>query len=91
VSGRDPTTGGPLEVVIGVLDQDGRLSGLWGRAPIWLIPVGDAEFQLGFLRNGQLFDAGDEMTMRMVVEGDRAERIELLWEGQVFTTGERVR
>jgi hypothetical protein len=91
VVGRDPTTGGPLEVDIGVVDQDGKLSGLWGRAPIWLIPVGEGEFQLGFLRNGQLFDAGDEMTMRMVIQGDRAERIELLWEGSVFTTGERIR
>jgi hypothetical protein len=91
VSGRDPTTTGPLNLTIRVLDENGRLVGRWGNAPIWLIPVREGEFRLGFLRTGELFDADEAMTLRMVMDGDRARGVELLWEGQPFARGERAR
>ncbi len=88
---RDPTTGGPMRVTIEVLREDGRLVGRWGRAPVALVPLGGGEFRIGFLRDGALFDVGDEMTLRVRAEGGRAVGAELLWEGRVFATGERVR
>jgi len=92
VSGRDPTTGGPLELTIQVLNEDGTIAGRWGRAPVALIPAGEHEFYFGFLRNGDLFDVGDEMTLRMVMDGDIATGVEMVWEGvDVFARGERVR
>jgi hypothetical protein len=92
VSGRDPTTGGPLDLTIQVLDEDGAIAGRWGRAPVALIPAGEHEFYFGFLRNGDLFDVGDEMTLRMVMDGDVATGVEMVWEGaDVFARGERVR
>jgi hypothetical protein len=83
---RDPTTGGPLQVTIGVLEEDGRIVGRWGRAPIALIPVGGGEFRVGFLRDGALFDVGDEMTLRVRVENGHAVGADLLWGGVVFGT-----
>jgi hypothetical protein len=91
MTGSDPTTGGPFNVTIGVVDENGTLSGRWGSAPIMLIPAGDAQFRLGFMRNGELFDAGDEMTLHLIVESGRVDRAEMLWEGKPFATGERVR
>jgi hypothetical protein len=90
VSGTDPTIGSPLEVTIGILEEDGRLVGHWGRASITLVPAGEGEFYLGFMRNGELFDVGEEMTLRMIVEGDRASAVEMPWYGEPFARGDRV-
>ena len=86
----DPTTGGPLRLTIGVLEENDRLVGRWGRAPIALVPAGPAEFMIGFLRNGDLFDVADEMTLRILVEDGVSTGAVLLWEGQVFGRGEKV-
>jgi Protein of unknown function (DUF2911) len=91
VEGRDPTTTGPLKLTIRILEENGRLAGRWGNAPIMLIPVREGEFGLGFMRAGELFDAAEEMTIRMVMDGDRARGVELLWEGRAFAKGDRSR
>lgn len=87
---RDPTTGGPMRLTIGVIEEDGRLVGRWGRAPVALVPAGPAEFMIGFLRNGGLFDVADEMTLRILVEDGVSTGAEFLWEGEVFGIGEQV-
>ena len=86
----DPTTGGPMRVTVGVLEENGRLVGRWGRAPIALVPAGPAEFMIGFLRNGSLFDVAEEMTLRILMEDGASTGAELLWEGRVFGVGEKV-
>jgi hypothetical protein len=86
----DPTTGGPMRITIGVLEENGRLVGRWGQGTIALLPVGPAEFMIGFLRNGDLFDAADEMTLCVLVEDGVSTGAELLWEDQVFGMGEKV-
>lgn len=91
VSGTDPTIGSPLEVTIGILEEDGRLVGRWGPAPITLVPAGQGEFYLGFMRNGELFDLGQEMTLRMIMQEDRAAAVEMLWYGEPFARGDRMR
>jgi hypothetical protein len=91
VSGTDPTIGSPLEVTIGILEEEGRLVGRWGPAPLTLVPAGKEEFYLGFMRDGSLFDLGKEMTLRMIMEGDRATAVEMLWSGEPFARGDRVR
>lgn len=88
---RDPTTGGPMVVTIAVLEENGRLVGRWGRAPIALVPAGPAEFMIGFLRDGALFDVADEMTLRVLVEDGASTGAELRWEGEVFATGMKLR
>lgn len=91
VSGLDPTVGSPLELTLGIVDEGGRLTGRWGPAPIALIPAGQGEFYIGFMRGGQLFDAGTEMTIRMVMDGSRATGLEMVWEGsEVFARGDRI-
>ncbi|NNM32602.1 MAG: hypothetical protein HKO53_06030, partial [Gemmatimonadetes bacterium] len=87
---RDPTTGGPMEVTIEVLEKDGRLTGRWGRFPIALVPAGPAEFMIGFLRQGELFDVAPEMTLRILTAGGVSSGAELRWEGEVFGVGEKV-
>jgi hypothetical protein len=86
----DPTTGGPMRVTIAVLEENGRLVGRWGRAPISLVPAGIAEFMIGFLRNGGLFDVTAEMTLRILATDGVSTGSELLWEGEVFGMGEKV-
>ncbi len=91
VSGLDPTIGSPLELTLGIVDDGGQLMGRWGPAPIALIPAGEGEFYIGFMRRGELFDAGTEMTVRMVMDGDQATGVEMVWEGtEVFARGDRV-
>lgn len=92
VDGKDPTTGGPLEFPFSIVDEGGELQGRWGRAPVALVPVSDTEFRIGFMRNGALFDVGDELTIRVVGGRDGpASAVELLWEGSLVTArGERV-
>ena len=87
---RDPTTGGPLRVTITVLEEEGRLVGRWGRTPIALVPAGPAEFRIGFLRGGELFDVADEMTLRILTDGSASTGAELRWEGEVFGRGEKI-
>lgn len=87
---RDPTTGGPLEVTIHVVEEDGRLVGRWGQFPIALVPAGSAEFMIGFLRQGELLDVAPEMTLRILTEGGVSSGAELRWEGEVFGVGEKV-
>ena len=87
----DPTTGGPMAVTISVLEENGRLVGRWGRAPIALVPAGPAEFRIGFLRNGALFDVADEMTFRVLTNGGVSTGAELRWESEVFGVGQKVR
>lgn len=91
VDGTDPTTGGPLRFTFTIVDDDGELTGRWGRAPVALVPVADDEFRIGFMRNGALFDVGDEMTLRVVDTGDGpAQEIELRWErSETFARGPR--
>ena len=86
----DPTTGGPMRLTVRVLEENGRLVGRWGRAAIALVPAGRAEFMIGFLRNGELFDVADEMTLRILVEDDVSTGAEFLWEGEVFGIGKKV-
>lgn len=92
MDGKDPTTGGPLVFPFTIVDEDGELQGRWGRAPVAMVPVSDNEFRVGFMRNGELFDVGDEMTIRVIADGDGpATAVELRWEGtQVAARGERV-
>ena len=91
VSGTDPTIGSPLELTLGVVDDEGTLMGRWGPAPIALIPAGEHEFYIGFMRGGELFDAGTEMTVRLVMDGDVARSVEMVWEGdRVFARGDRI-
>jgi hypothetical protein len=87
----DPTTGGPLRVTVSVVDEGGTLTGRWGEAAIALVPVGTAEFLIGFLRAGELFDVADEMTLRIVTRDGTSVGAELRWEGEVFGTGAKVR
>ncbi len=86
----DPTTGGPMRLTVTVLEENGRIVGRWGRAAIALVPAGPAEFMIGFLRNGALFDVADEMTLRILVEDGVSTGAEFLWEGAVFGIGEKV-
>jgi hypothetical protein len=88
---RDPTTGGPMALTIEVLEENGRLVGRWGRAPVALVPAGPGEFMIGFLRDGALFDVADEMTLRVNVEGGVSTGAELRWEGRTFGEGRRIR
>ena len=87
--GNDPTTGGPLSVPLEINTEGDQLIGRWGRARVELIPSGDGELMIGFMRSGQLFDVAPEMTLRMI-EGESAGGIELLWEGQRSAKGDRV-
>jgi len=91
VSGHDPTIGSPLDLTVSILEEDGRLVGRWGRAPLTLVPKQEGEFYLGFMRNGELFDVATEMTIRMVMDGDQASGIQMLWLGEEFARGERSR
>lgn len=86
---RDPTTGGPMRVAITVLEEAGRLVGRWGNAPVALVPQGDGVFRIGFLRDGALFDVGDEMTLRVLTANGTSTGAELRWEGVVFATGQK--
>ncbi len=86
----DPTTLGPMRVTISVLEEDGTLVGRWGRAPIALVPAGPAEFRIGFLREGELFDVAEEMTLRILTREGVSVGAELRWEGEVFGEGEKV-
>ena len=88
---RDPTTGGPMAFTLGVIEENGRLVGRQGRLPIALIPAGSAEFRLGYMRNGALFDVGDEMTVKILIENGESAGAQLLWEGSVFATGRKIR
>lgn len=88
---RDPTTGGPMAITIEVLEEDGRLVGRWGRLPVALVPAGPAEFMIGFLRDGALFDVADELTLRVLVRDGASTGAELLWEGERFAVGRKVR
>jgi hypothetical protein len=88
---RDPTTTGPMRVDITVMEENGRLVGRWGQAPIALVPAGPAEFMIGFLRGGALFDVAAEMTLRVLVEGGSSVGAELRWEGETFAVGEKIR
>jgi DUF2911 family protein len=85
----DPTTGGPLRVTISVMEEDGRIVGRWGRAPISLVPAGSAEFMIGFTRGGSLFDVAEEMTIRIAVSNGQSTGAELLWEGEPFGQGRK--
>ena len=87
---RDPTTGGPMAVTLHVLEEDGRLVGRWGQFPVALIPTGEAEFMIGFLRQGELFDVAPEMTLRILTAGGVSTGAELRWEGEVFGVGEKM-
>jgi len=87
---RDPTTGGPMEVTIHVLEEDGRVVGRWGQFPIALVPAGPAEFMIGFLRQRELFDVAPEMTLRILTSDGVSSGAELRWEGEVFGVGEKV-
>ena len=82
----DPTTGGPLQVTISVLEESGRIVGRWGGATIALVPAGPAEFKIGFTRGGALFDVADEMTIRILVENGTSVGAELRWDGETFGT-----
>lgn len=83
---RRPAACGRTNLLGGV---GGRLAGRWG-APVSLIPTGPVEFYIGFMRGGELFDVGDEMTVRMVVEGKRATAIEMVWQrSRVFAAADR--
>ena len=82
--------GGPMRLTVTVLEEDGRIVGRWGRGAIALAPAGPAEFMIGFLRNGDLFDVADEMTLRILVENGVSTGAEFLWEGEVFGIGEKV-
>jgi hypothetical protein len=82
----DPTTGGPLQVTISVLEESGRIVGRWGGATIALVPAGPAEFKIGFTRGGALFDVTDEMTIRILVENGASVGAELRWDGETFGT-----
>jgi len=84
---RDPTTGGPMRLTIAVLEEDGRIAGRWGNAPVALVHQGDGTFWIGFLRAGELFDVGDEMTLRVLHENGVSTGAELRWEGAVFGRG----
>ncbi len=91
VFGMDPTTEGPLSLVLEITeDGEGGLAGMWGRAPLELIPTPEGELLLGFLRNGKLFDVAPEMTIRAIEKGDRKGGIDLLWEGWEFAKGDRM-
>lgn len=78
-------------VTVSVLEEGGRIVGRWGRAPVALVPAGPADFRIGFLRNGALFDVGDEMTLRVLTEGGVSTGAELRWEGRVFGIGQKAR
>ncbi len=91
VSGRDPTTTGPLQLTLRILDEDGRLMGRWGGARVWLVPAGEGTYYIGFMREGQLFDMAPEMTVEFVVVGDEATGVVLRWEGgDPFARGDRI-
>ena len=73
-----------------LLEENGRLAGRWGSAPIALVPAGPAEFMIGFLREGRLFDVAEELTLRILVEDGVSTGAEFLWEGRVFGEGVKV-
>lgn len=52
---------------------------------------GWAEFRIGFLRNGALFDVADEMTLRVLTRDGASTGAELRWEGEVFGVAQKVR
>ena len=54
-----------------------------------LISHGGRDFLVGFYRNGELFDVGDDIVLRVVMDGERAGSIELLFDGEPFARGER--
>ena len=81
---RDPTTGGPLRVTITVSGENDQVSGRWGNLPIALIHDGGGIFRIGFLRDGELFDVGSELTLRVIPGRQGGRRGELRWEGEVF-------
>jgi hypothetical protein len=83
----DPTTTGPMRITVGVLEENGRLVGRWGGNPIALVPAGPAEFMIGFLRDGELFDVAGELTLRVLTENGVSTGAEFLWEGEVFGRG----
>ena len=92
VSGNDPTTGAALSLSIAVLEEEGRLVGRWGRAPVVLIPAGEHQFYMGFSRNGKLFSVGTDIVLRMVMgEDGRASGIEMVFDGTPFADGARER
>ena len=80
-----------MAVTISVIEEEGRLVGLWGRAPVALVPAGPNEFRIGFMRNGALFDVADEMTIRVLVENGVSTGAELRWEGESFGVGAKAR
>ena len=86
----DPTTTGPMRITVGLLEENDRLVGRWGGVPIALVPAGPAEFMIGFLRDGRLFDVAEELTLRILVEGGVSTSAEFLWEGRVFGEGVKV-
>jgi hypothetical protein len=89
---RDPTTGGPMALTIEVLEEDGRLAGRWAGTPVALLPAGEpGSYHIGFLRDGALFDVPDEITLRVHAVGGVSTGAELLWEGEVFGVGRKVR
>ena len=90
LDGNDPTTGGPLTVPLEISEEGDQLVGRWGRGVVELIPAGNGELMIGFMRNGQLFDVAPEMTLRMIEEGARQGGIELLWEGERTAAGDRI-
>jgi hypothetical protein len=90
VFGMDPTTEGPLSLVLEITENGEGLAGMWGRAQLELIPTSEGELLLGFVRNGELFDVAPEMTIRVVEKGDRKGSIALLWEGWEFAKGDRI-
>jgi len=57
-----------------------------------LLPAGEpGAFHVGFLRDGALFDVPDEITLRVRTQGGTSVGAELLWEGEVFGEGTKVR
>ncbi len=65
--------------------------GRWGGLPVALVPAGPAEFRIGFLRDGALFDVADEMTLLVLSRDGASSGAELRWEGRAFGVGRRVR
>ena len=89
---RDPTTGGPMALTIEVLEEDGALVGRWAGTPVALVPAGEpGSYHIGFLRNGALFDVPEEMTLRVRTADGVSTGADLLWEGEVFGEGRKVR
>ena len=89
ITGNDPTTGRAMDFTITILEDDGRLAGRWGRAPVALIPHGEHHLLVGFYRNGELFDVGDDIVLRLVMDGAQASGMEMLFDGKPFAVGPR--